>query len=172
MPNFWVTAGAQHLRTLAHSLPKGAESAPHRGGNAREKTSKRFHFYSPTSAAGTRGVYHVPTTTFLPRRGCINLRQKRILTWNSFDVQNTFQRQQPHVRHRRTWGYRGATSPTWQTLLRNLSFPCVFSFPTWQTPLRNLSFACVFPLRRGKLRALTFLYLGGNAPVAIKMKKG
>ena len=55
---------------------------------------------------------------------------------------NTFQRQQPHVRRRRTWGYRGATSST------------------WQTTLRNLSFACVFPLRRGKLRALTFLYLG------------
>src|SRR5574344_338865 len=60
MPNFWVTAGAQHLRTLAHSLPKGAESAPHRGGNAREKTSKRFHFYSPTSAAGTRGMVIIP----------------------------------------------------------------------------------------------------------------
>ena len=41
MPNFWVTAGAQHLRTSAHPLPEGAESAPHRGGNAREKTSKK-----------------------------------------------------------------------------------------------------------------------------------
>src|SRR5574344_2158653 len=138
MPNFWVTAGAQHLRTSAHPLTKGAESAPHRGENAREKTSKRFHFYSPTSAAGTRGVYHVPTSTSLPRRGCINLRQKRILTWNIFDVQNTFHTPQPHVRRRRTWGYRGATSPT------------------WQTPLRNLSFACVFPLRRGKLRCVIY----------------
>ena len=39
-----------------------------------EKTLQRFHFYSPTSAAGSRGVYYVPPT-FLPRRGCINLRQ-------------------------------------------------------------------------------------------------
>jgi hypothetical protein len=55
---------------------------------------------------------------------------------------NTFRTPPPHVRRGRTWGYRGATSAT------------------WQTTLRNLSFACVFPLRRGKLRALTFLYLG------------
>ena len=83
-----------------------------------ENTSKRFHFYSPTSAAGTRGVYHVPTTTSLPRRGCINFRQKLILTWNIFDVQNTFHTPQPHVRRGRTWGYRGATSATWQTTRR------------------------------------------------------
>jgi hypothetical protein len=44
MPNFWVTAGAQHLRTFAHALPKGAESAPHRGGNAREENLEEVSF--------------------------------------------------------------------------------------------------------------------------------
>src|SRR5574344_1041140 len=40
VPNFWVTAGAQHLRIPTIPSPPGAESAPHRGGNAREKTSE------------------------------------------------------------------------------------------------------------------------------------
>ena len=57
------------------AVVRALKDAPDRGGNAREKTSERFHFYSPTSAAGARGVYHVPTPTFLPRRGCTNLRQ-------------------------------------------------------------------------------------------------
>ena len=30
---------------------------------------------------------------------------------------NTFHTPQPHMRRRRTWGYRGATSATWQTPL-------------------------------------------------------
>src|SRR5574344_2047366 len=119
---------------------EGAESAQHKGGNARGKTSERFHFYSPTSAAGARGVYHVSHHISTSKR--LHKSQTNISgRWNIYDVQNTFT-PQPHVRRRRTWGYRSATSAT------------------LQTPLRNLSFACVFPLRRGKLRALTFLYLG------------
>ena len=38
--------------------------------------------------------------------------------WNIYDVQNTSTTQQPHVRLLRTWGYRGATSATWQTMRR------------------------------------------------------
>ena len=89
-------------------LPEGAESAPHRGGNARgktsktrydrcegryrtgdyarEKTSERFHFYSPTSAAGARGVVIIPphiSTSKRLHKSPANISGR----WNIYDVQ-------------------------------------------------------------------------------------
>ena len=109
VPNFWVTAGAQHLRIpTIPPLPEGAESAPHRGGNARGKTSEtrydrcegryrtgdyargktseRFHFYSPTSAAGARGVVIIPlhiSTSKRLHKSPANISGR----WNIYDVQ-------------------------------------------------------------------------------------
>ena len=77
-------------------------------------------------------------STFLPRRGCINLRQISQGDGTSTTFKYIPHTPPPHVRRGRTWGYRGATSAT------------------WQTTLRNLSFACVFPLRRGKLRCVIY----------------
>src|SRR5574344_243692 len=98
-----------------------------------EKTSQRFHFYSPTSAAGSRGVYYVPPT-FLPRRGCINLRQisQGDGTSPTFKIHST--------RHHPTCacGGRGAIEVR---RLRRGKLCCVI-----------YHFLVFFPFRRGKLR--------------------
>ena len=62
------------------------KDAPDRGGNARGKTSERFHFYSPTSAAGARGVVIIPlhiSTSKRLHKSPANISGR----WNISDVQ-------------------------------------------------------------------------------------
>ena len=56
------------------------------GDYAREKTSERFHFYSPTSAAGSRGVVIIPlhiSTSKRLHKSPANISGR----WNIYDVQ-------------------------------------------------------------------------------------
>src|SRR5574344_1556619 len=92
---------------------EGAESAQHKGGNARGKTSERFHFYSPTSAAGARGVYHVSHHISTSKR--LHKSQTNISgRWNIYDVQIHSTRHNPTC----AVGGRGAIEVRRQTPLR------------------------------------------------------
>src|SRR5574344_471614 len=68
------------------AVVRALKDAPDRGGNAREKTSERFHFYSPTSAAGARGVVIIPLHICTSKRlhkSPANISGR----WNIYDVQ-------------------------------------------------------------------------------------
>src|SRR5574344_675214 len=68
------------------AVVRALKDAPDRGGNARGKTSERFHFYSPTSAAGARGVVIIPlhiSTSKRLHKSPANISGR----WNIYDVQ-------------------------------------------------------------------------------------